>query len=121
MAVAAEAEGGRAALAEFGLSEDSGAIAPDGAGFAKVARCMASLHASPLTPRLGELRCPVTIAAGSADFIGPGGSVIMHRAIPGSRLVIVDGRGHDLHMEDPDLVSRLILETVDAGCAPDHR
>ncbi|MGD9762743.1 MAG: hypothetical protein AB7V27_03400 [Candidatus Binatia bacterium] len=37
---------------------------------------MASLNVEPLTPRLGELRCPVLIAVGDKDFLGVGGSVI---------------------------------------------
>jgi pimeloyl-ACP methyl ester carboxylesterase len=102
----ADARGGRAAAADLGWSDDP--IAPDGAGLAHAARCMSTLHARPLTPRLAELRCPVTIAVGEKDFIGPGGSVILHRAIPGSRLHILEGRGHQLHLEDPALFAALV-------------
>ena len=100
MARKAESSGGASILADLGWPPDS--CAPDGAGFAHAARCMATLHPSPLTPRLSELRRPVTILVGSRDFIGPGGSVRMQRAITGSKLEILEGLGHHLHLEDPE-------------------
>ena len=38
-----------------------------------VARAMASLNAAPLTPRLGEIRCPTQVIVGEKDFLGAGG------------------------------------------------
>ena len=40
------------------------------------------------------------VATIGTDFMGQGGSRILHRHIPSSRLVIVPGRGHALYRED---------------------
>jgi pimeloyl-ACP methyl ester carboxylesterase len=82
----------------------------DPATFARVARAMASLNDAPLTPRLGEIRCPAQMIVGDKDFLGAGGSVILHRRIPGSRLAIVPGRGHGLFAEDPEGFNALVLD-----------
>ena len=110
LAQTAEQEGGEAVLKKVGLNEGAGALAPNGTGFAKAARCMGGLHRSPLTPRLKELTCPVMMIVGDRDFIGPGGSVILHRNIPGSRLEIVKDRGHGIYLEDPDSFNTLLLD-----------
>jgi len=82
----------------------------DAGGFAKVARCMGNLHSEPLTPELGTIRCPALIVVGERDFLGAGGSVILHRNIPGSRLEIVPNRGHGLFLEDPAGFNALVAE-----------
>jgi pimeloyl-ACP methyl ester carboxylesterase len=80
------------------------------AAFAKVARCMANLHREPLTPRLGEIRCPALIIVGDKDFLGAGGSVILSRRIAGSRLHIVPERGHGIFAEDPGAFNGLVQD-----------
>ncbi len=103
MAKKAEEHGGAAVMPDFGWSaEDAAKHAPDATGFAKASRCMATLFPSPLTPELGRIACPTSILVGSNDFIGAGGSVIMSRAIPGATIRILEGRGHGIHLEDPD-------------------
>ncbi len=87
-------------LKAVGLQNVQGAISPDPSGFAKAARCMGSLHETPLTPLLSRVKCPALILVGEHDFMGQGGSRILHRHIPSSRLVIVPGRGHALYRED---------------------
>lgn len=82
----------------------------DPATFAHVARAMASLHTEPLTPRLGEIRCPALMIVGEKDFLGAGGSVILHRGIAGSSLRIVPERGHGIFLEDPAGFNRLLLD-----------
>ena len=106
----ADAEGGRAILADLRSKEAEGA--PDSPGAAAYARCMSTLHAAPLTHRLAELRAPLTILVGTEDFIGAGGSVLMHRAVPGSRLRILEGMGHEIHLEDPERFVQLIEEAL---------
>ena len=69
--------------------------------FAKVARAMGNLHREPLTPRLGEIRCPTLIVVGDKDFLGAGGSVILSRRIAGAELHILPERGHGVFLEDP--------------------
>ena len=69
--------------------------------FAKVARAMGNLQREPLTPRLGEIRCPTLIVVGDKDFLGAGGSVILSRRIAGAELHILPERGHGVFLEDP--------------------
>jgi pimeloyl-ACP methyl ester carboxylesterase len=99
----------------LGLGEPREGLAPvEPVAFAKVARAMGGLHHAPLTPRLGDIRCPTLIAVGEKDFLGVGGSVILSRRIAGSRLEIVPGRGHGLFLEDPEGFNRLVLEFLGA-------
>ncbi len=99
-AAKARALGGDAALRAMGMPE--GAPAPDGPGFGRLALAMRSLNTDPLTERLERLDVPALIIVGERDFLGVGGSVILSRAIAGSELEIVPGRGHGVYLEDPD-------------------
>lgn len=62
-------------------------------------------------PRLGEIRCPTLIIAGSSDTAVP-----MHHAkmlaagIPDSRLVMVDGAGHTLIWTHPEPLLKAVEE-----------
>jgi pimeloyl-ACP methyl ester carboxylesterase len=111
LAKTAEESGMARVHRRLGVSEAGDAPgAADPIAFAKVARCMANLHREPLTPRLGEIRCPALIVVGDKDFLGAGGSVILSRRIAGSRLHIVPERGHGIFAEDPDGFNRLVGE-----------
>ena len=102
LAAIAEERGMDPVRRRLGVSAEQARQAPtDAATFARVARAMASLNNAPLTPRLGEIRCPTQIIVGDKDFLGAGGSVILHRNIAGSRLAIVPDRGHGIFHEDP--------------------
>ncbi len=100
-AEAARREGGGAALAAMGLKGRTANV-PEGRGFAWVALAMRSLHEDPLTERLRSLDVPTLILVGEKDFLGVGGSVILNRAIAGSRLEIMAARGHGVYLEDPE-------------------
>ncbi len=110
LALTAEREGGEAVLRKVGLGEENGNISPHPVGFAKAARLMGGLHQNPLTSRLGQISCPTLIVVGDKDFIGPGGSVILHRNIAGSRLEIIRERGHGIYLEDPRNFNALVLD-----------
>lgn len=110
LALTAEREGGEAVLKKVGLNERTRAIPPDSVGLAKAARCMGGLPRHPLTPQLKCITCPTLMIVGDQDFIGPGGSVILHRNIPGSRLEIVKDRGHGIYLEDPEGFNTLLLD-----------
>jgi 3-oxoadipate enol-lactonase len=102
-------------------SEADGAPPFEASTFAEIARAMGNLHHEPLTARLGEIRCPALILVGEKDFLGAGGSVIMSRAIPGSRLEILPGRGHGLFLEDPAGFNRRVAEFVAGIPSPSRR
>lgn len=100
----------------LGIGAEQARQAPtDAATFARVARAMASLNTAPLTPRLGEIRCPAQIIVGDKDFLGVGGSVILHRNLDGSRLAIVPERGHGIFQEDPAGFNSTVREFLDTG------
>lgn len=59
-----------------------------------------------LAPRYGELRLPVTIIAGELDRLT---RVEVHarplaEAIPGVRLILLPGTGHEVHYQHPEIV-----------------
>jgi pimeloyl-ACP methyl ester carboxylesterase len=111
LAALAEERGMDPVRRRLGVNAEQARLSPtDPATFARVARAMASLNAAPLTSRLGEIRCPAQMIVGEKDFLGAGGSVILHRHIPGSRLAIVPGRGHGLFAEDPAGFNAIVLE-----------
>jgi len=62
------------------------------------------------TPELHRISCPTLILQGEADVLTPpGGSVIMHRNIPGSELVLLKDCGHSIPIEQPQEFLRLLL------------
>ncbi|MGZ4258731.1 MAG: alpha/beta fold hydrolase [Solirubrobacteraceae bacterium] len=62
------------------------------------------------TPFLRELNVPTTVIHGSADpLVRPSGGRATARAIPGARLVMLEGMGHDMPPE-------LWPEIIDAVC-----
>jgi pimeloyl-ACP methyl ester carboxylesterase len=111
-AAIARERGGAEAVRAMGLRSRESAD-PDGAGFAHVALAMRSLNVDPLTERLRALRVPALILVGEKDFLGVGGSVILSRAIRGSELEIVPGRGHGIYLEDPDRFAERIARFID--------
>lgn len=64
--------------------------------------------------QLAAVRCPVLVLQGLDDrMTPPGGSVLLHRALPaGNRLEMIEGAGHNLPLEAPEAVARLILDFV---------
>ena len=72
-----------------------------------------------LGERVGEIAVPVLVVAGADDMmVPPESSEELHRAIPGSRMVVVPGAGHMLPMEQPDEFNRVLgefLRSVEGG------
>ncbi len=93
--------GGEAVMKQMGVNP-KGKPVPHGQGLGPVLAAMRSLNDDPLTERLAALDKPSLIIVGDKDFLGAGGSVILSRAIKGSELEIVEGRGHGIYLEDPD-------------------
>jgi pimeloyl-ACP methyl ester carboxylesterase len=109
LATSAERDGGDAVVRRLGTRDET-AEAPEGRGFARVARAMATLREAPLTTALETIRAPTLVVVGEKDFLGVGGSVIISRRIAGARLEIVPERGHPIFREDPAAFARLILD-----------
>ena len=61
--------------------------------------------------RLAEIACPTLVVAGSKDQAVPmHHAEMLHDAITGSQLVVVDGAGHTLIWTHPDEFVRLVEE-----------
>jgi pimeloyl-ACP methyl ester carboxylesterase len=91
------------------LSFDRG-LNPSGAG-----RQLAAIIASgDRTPQLRRLTVPTLVVHGTADrFVAPSGGRATARAIPGARLLMVEGMGHDL----PRAAWPQILDAFEANAA----
>ena len=76
------------------------------------ARAMASMREQPFTPRLKHITSPTLILAGALDEStrGPGGSVIMSRQIPNSKLHIFEDGLHSLVTEKTGEVHDLVVQ-----------
>jgi pimeloyl-ACP methyl ester carboxylesterase len=81
--------------------------ANDPAAYAASARAFGAYN---WTHELGALRAPTLILQGLADqMTPPGGSVILSRRIPRSRLVMVPDAGHNLPIEMPALFTTAVV------------
>jgi 3-oxoadipate enol-lactonase len=82
----------------------------DPRGFANACRAMAALRTEPLDPDLGRVRAPTLVVAAELDALcPPRAGEIIAAAIPGARLEIVPGSGHQVEVEKPAELSRAIL------------
>ena len=76
--------------------------------------CSHGISKIDLTARLKEIRCPVLVIVGEHD---PGTPVSMaeeiHRAIPGSQLVIIASAAHLSNLEQPDAFNQALDAFVD--------
>ncbi|MBA7593564.1 3-oxoadipate enol-lactonase 2 [subsurface metagenome] len=79
----------------------------DPKAYAAAARAMGCYN---YTEELAKIGCPTLIIVGDQDLMTPpGGSVIMHRRIPGSELVIFKDCGHISFIEQPEVYNNTIL------------
>ena len=62
--------------------------------------------------RLGELSVPSLFIAGQDDTKFSATARQMHAAVPGSRLCIVPESGHAVHLEQPDIFNRTVLDFI---------
>jgi pimeloyl-ACP methyl ester carboxylesterase len=68
-----------------------------------------------LAPLLGGVQSPALIVWGRRDRIVPVGVAEQyHRALPGSRLTVLDGAGHFVDMEQPDTLAKLVVQFVES-------
>ncbi len=66
-------------------------------------------------PGLGAIRCPTLVLVGDRDELTPPGRAAeMADGIAGARLVEVPGSGHCSPVEQPEFVTRALLEFLQA-------
>jgi L-proline amide hydrolase len=71
-----------------------------------------------IVDRLGEIRVPTLVITGEHDEATPAINATVTNGIPGARSVILPGRSHIAHAEDPDAYLALLDEffsSVEAG------
>lgn len=69
-----------------------------------------------VSDRLKEVSAPTLIAVGEDDLLTPvRHAEEMHRAISGSRLLVIPNAGHAAPIEQPDLFSRAVIEFLEEG------
>ena len=76
----------------------------------------AIVAAADRTAALGRVRVPTTVIHGDADpLVNPSGGRATATAIPGARLVILPGMGHDLPRELWPAIIDAIVQNAAAG------
>ena len=87
-------------------------FAPPDASAGVAARVMHMWRTEPtLTPaELASARTPLLVMAADRDAITPAHTVAMFEALPDAQLAIVPGATHNLPLEKPELVARLVAE-----------
>ena len=82
----------------------------DARGFANAAQAMARLHREPLDPELARVTAQTLVVAGERDpLCPPRAAEIVAGAIPGARVEVLAGAGHQVALERPEELSRLVL------------
>jgi 2-succinyl-6-hydroxy-2,4-cyclohexadiene-1-carboxylate synthase len=80
-------------------------------GLAAALRGLGTGVMPPLWDRLGELKMPVTLVVGERDAKFRAIAGRMAPAIPAAGVVVVDGAGHAVQLEQPDIVAAAIRGT----------
>ena len=76
-----------------------------------VARLCDAFLGIDVTARLSELVVPACVIVGDRDLLkGPAYARILHRAIRGSSLHVIEGAGHAVTWESPAAFNRLVLD-----------
>ena len=70
----------------------------------------ASMRALDFTPRLHELGCPVHVVCGGRDKANLRAARRLSGLVPGARLRIVEGAGHEVNMDAPELLADILKE-----------
>ncbi len=88
----------------------------DPAGYANACRAMAAVGLAPLDPDLGRITAPTLVVAADRDpLCPPRAGEIICAGIPDSRLEVIAGCGHQIPVEKPAELSRLVLDFLAAS------
>ena len=85
-------------------------LANNPGGLANSLRGMGAGQQEPVFDRLGELRMPVLLVAGELDANYRKLARRMAKSIPNTRLEVVPGTGHTVHLEQPERFADLVNE-----------
>jgi 3-oxoadipate enol-lactonase len=78
-------------------------------------RLLLAIRAFDVTHRLSEIACPTLVIAGDRDTTVPlRAKTFLAQHIPGARFELVADSGHATPIDQPDVLSRLVLDFVEA-------
>ncbi|MBO0702612.1 MAG: alpha/beta fold hydrolase [Candidatus Dormibacteraeota bacterium] len=87
----------------------------DPRGFANACRANLALGEAPLDSALPRITSPALLIAARQDpLCPPRAAEIVAAGIPGARLEVVDGTGHEIPVERPEALARHLLDFLDA-------
>ena len=91
----------------------------DPSGFANGCRAMMRLNAEPLDPELERIKAPTLVVSAELDQHCPpvAGQIIVER-LPGARMELIGGSGHQVEVEQPERLSAVILRFLAAQGGP---
>lgn len=85
----------------------------DGRGYANAARAMAGLKQTPLTPRLAEVRVPVTVVGASGDTFCPAkAAAIITDALTDVTYHEIPDAGHLMNIDKPGAVTAAVRTAI---------
>lgn len=83
------------------------------------AACCAAIEHMDLRPLLGQVRAPTLVVVGAGDpATPPEHAERIVAGIPGARLAVLDDAAHLANVEQPDAVSRLLIDHLTGPGAP---
>jgi len=68
----------------------------------------ASMARMDLSGRPGAVRCPALVVCGARDWANRGAAFRLARGIPGAKLRLIPGAGHEVNREAPDALARAL-------------
>ncbi len=95
-------------------------LAHSARGLANSLRGMGQGAQPPLWDRLPSLSVPALLLVGALDAAYCAHGREMSRLLPGARLVVVPDAGHTVHLEQPEIFQRTVLEFL-AAVGMDHK
>ena len=85
------------------------------------AGCCEAVRDGDLSGRLGDIRAPTLVIAGADDPAAPPEQAkLICDAIPHARLVVVEQAAHLANVEQPEAVTRAVLDHLEGGRAADE-
>ncbi|SDL12987.1 alpha/beta fold hydrolase [Streptomyces indicus] len=97
-----------------GLEEGAGGLYPRFERDAMVGS-LAEIGARSFRGEWLKVRCPVLAVFGQSGFVAPEDAEDMLARRPGTRAVSVLGAGHDVHLDRPEVLCRVLREFVEDG------
>jgi pimeloyl-ACP methyl ester carboxylesterase len=88
----------------------------DPRGYANACHAMARLREEPLDPDLQRIDVPTLVIAAADDpLCPPKAGEIIAGAVPGARMEVVEGSGHQVPVQRPDVLAGLMLDFLAEG------